>query len=82
MKESDLYFLEKVREFKKIEQEFIKFTYETKKPRNKEESEQFITKSIELAFDAVEKRNLILGEMHDVSGIQVNDPEVKTIIGN
>lgn len=80
MKDTDLYFLIKVREFKKIEQKFIKFTYETKTPRNKEESEQFINKSIELAFDAVKKRNLILGKMHDVNDIQVNDPEVKIII--
>lgn len=72
--------MEKAREFKKTEQKFIKFTYETKTPRNKEESEKFINKSIELAFDAVEKRNLILGEMHDVNDIQINDPEVKTII--
>lgn len=80
MKDTDLYFLEKVREFKKIEQEFIKFTYETKTPGNKKESEQFINSAIELAFDAVEKRNIILGEMHDVSDIQVNDPEVRSII--
>ena len=80
MKDTDLYFVEKVREFKKIEQEFIKFTYETKTPGNKKESEQFINSAIELAFDAVEKRNIILGEMHDVSDIQVNDPEVRSII--
>jgi hypothetical protein len=80
MKNTDIYFLEKVREFKKTEQEFIKFNYETKTPGNKKESEEFMHKAIELAFDAVEKRNKILGEMHDVSDIQVNDPEVMLTI--
>lgn len=80
MTNTDIYFLEKAREFKKAEQEFIKFNYEAKTPRNKEESEQFMHKAIELAFDAVEKRNQILGEMHDVSDIQVNDPEVMLTI--
>jgi hypothetical protein len=80
MKDIALYFLIKVREFKKIEQEFIKFTYETKTPGNKKESEQFMNNAIKLAFNAVEKRNVILGEMHDVSDIQMNDPEVRSII--
>ena len=80
MKDTDLYFLIKVREFKKIEQEFIKFTYETKTPGNKKESEQFMNNAIKLAFNAVEKRNVILGEMYDVSDIQMNDPEVRSII--
>lgn len=80
MKQSDRYFLEQIREFKKIEQEYIRFNCEAKTPRNKEESEQFFMKSIELAFDAVEKRNLILGEMYDITDIQINDPEVKRII--
>lgn len=80
MKDTDLYFLIKVREFKKIEQEFIKFTYETKTPGNKKESEQFMNNAIKLAFNAVEKRNVILGEMHDVSDIQMNDLEVRSII--
>ena len=80
MKDTDLYFLIKVREFKKIEQEFIKFTYETKTPGNKKESEQFMNNAINFAFNAVEKRNVILGEMHDVSDIQMNDPEVRSII--
>jgi len=80
MNNTDLYFLEKVRELIKIEQEFIKFTYETKTPENKEESEQFMNNAIELAFGAIEIRNKILGEMHDVSDIQVNDPGVRLII--
>ncbi len=78
MEQSDLYFLKKVKEFKEIEQEFIKFTYEAKNPSNKTESEEFISKSIDLAFDAVEKRNEILGETYDVSNIQINDPELMT----
>jgi hypothetical protein len=80
MTNTNIYFLEKVREFKKIEQEFIKFNYEAKTPGNKKEYEQFMNKAIEVAFEAVEKRNKILGEMHDVSDIQVNDPEVMLTI--
>ena len=80
MDNTEIYFLEKIREFKKIEQEFIKFTYEVKTPGNKEESEHFMNKAIELAFDAVEKRNMILGEMHDVSDIQIYDQKAKIII--
>lgn len=77
MNGTELYFLEKVREFKRMELEFIKYTYETKTPDNKKESEQFMKRAIELAFEAIELRNVILGEMHDVSDIQIIDPEAK-----
>ncbi|RJQ78950.1 MAG: DUF4145 domain-containing protein [Desulfobacteraceae bacterium] len=77
---TDIYFLEQIREFQRLEKEFIKLTYEAKKPAGKEESSQFMNIAIELAFGAIEKRNEILGEMHDVSEIQIIDPEARNII--
>lgn len=80
MSGSELYFLEKVREFKKVEKEFIRYTYESRKPKNNIESNKFLKKAIELSFKALSIRNKILGEMHDVSNIQIIDPDVKLII--
>ncbi|MGB5157589.1 hypothetical protein [Desulfobacterium sp. N47] len=85
MRKSDLYFLEKVREFKKIEQEFIRFTYETKTPRSKEESEEFIKKSIglsnnskELAIEIKKRGNSVL-HIKDTMDFSVRGLALKTI---
>lgn len=80
MKNYELYFLEKLREFKKLEQAFTKYTYQGKTPKNISESGEFFRKAAMLSMEAIELKNTILGEMHNVKEIQLKDTEAKTTL--
>ena len=79
MNQTEIFFLDKLRRFKKIETEFLKFTYETKSPVNEDESNAFFERIFQLAFDTVSLKNQILGEMHDVSDLQMIDAKTEAL---
>ena len=80
MKNYELYILEKLREFKKLEQAFTKYTYQAKKPKNIGDSAEYFRKAAMLSMEAVELKNTILGEMHNVKEIQLKDTEAKNTL--
>jgi len=80
MSKTELYFLKKARELKSVEQEFIKYTYETKTPEDPKTGENFFRQIVKLAFRASDLRNEIRGEMHDVSDVQIIDPDARRTI--
>lgn len=77
MNQLEVFFLDKLRRFKNLEKEFLKFTYETKSPADENESNAYFDKIFDLAFEALKLKNEILGEMHDVSDLQMVDMDAK-----
>jgi len=65
--------LQKVRRFEELEKEFLKFTYETCKPRTKDEAIEFILKAVDIACKACTTRNEIFDEIRDLPELRIYD---------
>ena len=77
MKNYELYILEKLREFNELEKAFTKYTYQAKRPNDIGESADYFRKAAMLSMEAVELKNTILGEMHNVKEIQLKDSKAE-----
>ena len=75
MKNYELYFLQKLREFNNIEQQFVKYSYQLKKPNDLNESTEYFREAARLSFEAVELKNTILVEIHNVDELDLSDNE-------
>ena len=73
----DIIILEKTRDFNRIEKEFIRFTYDSKKPETETEFSDFFIKSIRLATDAYNLKNEIVFEFQNITTINIYDNAVK-----
>lgn len=59
-----------------LEKEYLKYSYESKKPENEEELENFLMKSIQLAQEAYTIKNEIKLELSKITDLAVHDPQV------
>ena len=72
--------LQKVRRFEELEKEFLKFTYETCKPRTKDVAIEFILKAVDIACKACTTRNEIFDEIRDFSELRIYDRNVLILL--
>jgi len=70
----------KVREFIQLEKYFLKFTYESKKPKNEHDLDLFFNGAIKIASKAFDLRNEIMEDFHDVTDLQIYDQKIKEIL--
>ena len=68
--------LENTRKLNQLEKDFLKFTYESKTPQNKEELDSYFKQAALLSIDAFEVRNKILADFHDITNLTIHDPSV------
>jgi len=70
------------RKLEKLEKEFLKFTYETSKPKSSEELTAFLGESIRIASEAFAARNEILDDFKDVTELRIIDKQVLKVLDN
>lgn len=78
MKSKELSIIERIRELKQIEREFLKFTYETKKP-DELSAEDYLKKILQISSKAFNLRYQILLDSDKVNAIKIHDEETKKI---
>lgn len=72
--------LDNVRKLDGLEKEFLKFNYETAKPRNSEESITFLRELIRTATEAFTTRNNILEDFKDVTELNIQDRQALRLL--
>jgi len=68
--------LSSARKLELLEREYLKYSYECKKPENEEELENFLKNSIQLAQEAYTIKNEIKFELSKITDLAVYDPKV------
>jgi len=80
MDETEKEILSKARKLEELEKEYLKYSYECKKPENSEEVKSFLDKALSFAQEAFITRNDIKIELSKITNLAVYDPNVlKTI---
>jgi hypothetical protein len=76
MNESEKIILEQTRKLEKLEKEYLKYSYECKKPANKDEVEEYLSKTITIAQEAFIIKNEIQIEFSKITDLTIFDPIV------
>jgi hypothetical protein len=76
VKVSEEFILKRVRALNRLEKDFIKFTYESKKPEDDAELEAWFRKAVAMSAKAFDLKNEILTELHDTASLSIYDSEV------
>jgi hypothetical protein len=76
MSKLEIRVLENARKLENLEKDFLKFTYETSKPKTKEALSGFFEEAIRLAAAAFAARNEILEDFKDVTELTIIDKRV------
>lgn len=77
MKNYELYFLKKLGEFNEVEQKFIQYSFQFLNPKDRGQATDLFREATRLSFDAVELKNTILGEIHNVDELESIDLDAK-----
>jgi len=72
--------LENVRKLDRLEKEFRKFTYETKKPQTSEELSAFFDEAMRTATDAFNTKSEILGNFKEVAELTTQDRQALRLL--
>lgn len=80
MNETEQIILESARKFDELEKQFLKYTYETKKPQNFEELQHFFEESVRLAIEAFDTQNDILENFINIRELNIIDQNVLNIL--
>jgi hypothetical protein len=72
--------LEMVAKLKKLEKEFLKFTYEVKKPHTEDESLNFLGEAYRIGAEAFKTRNIILEGFMEASEIITQDSDALRLL--
>lgn len=80
MDELEIVILNKVRELDSLEREYLKYSYECKKPGNSKELEAFLRNALGLAQKAFVLKNEIKIEFTKITDLAVDDPSALKII--
>ena len=76
MKSNEEAILEGVRELNRLEKDFIRFTYESKKPEDDVQLEAWFREAVAISAKAFDLKNEILSEFHDTTSLSIHDNEV------
>lgn len=76
VKENEEFILKKVRELNSLERDFIRFTYESKKPEDDSQLEAWFREAVAISAKAFDVKNEILTEFHDTTVLSIHDNEV------
>ena len=82
MKGSEELILKRVRELNRLEKDFIRFTYESKKPEDSAELETWFRKAVAMSAKAFHLKNEILTVFHDTTSLSIHDGEVLRLRAN
>lgn len=74
--------IKNVRELEKLEREYNKYTYETKRPDGEEEKQAFLKTIIQKSMEAYNLRHKILFNSQEIDTIQIHDNNVKEILND
>lgn len=77
---SELKLAEAARKFETLESDFLKYTYETKKPLTDESRLQFLKEALHIAEKAYQTKQEILESFGQMSKIMVSDPSVQQLL--
>jgi len=80
MDELEIVILNKVRELDSLEREYLKYSYECKRPENSKELETFLSKTLSLAQKAFILKNEIKMEFTKITDLAVYDPNALKVI--
>jgi hypothetical protein len=69
--------LENARKLERLEKEFLKFTYETKKPKNQKELLTFFEEAVRTATESFTAKNEIIEDFKDLSELRIQDRQAR-----
>jgi hypothetical protein len=76
MNDSEIKILENARKLEKLEKEYLKYSYECRKPENPTEVKVYLSKTLEIATDAFTTKNEIQIEFSKITDLAIIDPNV------
>lgn len=71
---------EAARKFEALERDFLKYTYESKKPLTDQDLREFIKQALRISEEAYQTKQKILESFGQMSEIRVADPSVQAIL--